>query len=248
MRRQADDHERWGGSVAAWILGALPEDERQGFEDHLADCADCREQADELRVAANALPSAAAQIRPGPELRARVMSVVKAEAELLAAAGSGADRPERPPASRPRWRRSPLWRAVPAPLVAGALAVGAVVGALGASELGDGTTTRTIQAQVAPRIAGEASARLEVGGGAARLVATHLPPSPPGRVYEVWLKRAGDADPEPTTALFAVTREGDASVDVPGSLDDVERVMVTDEPKGGSKQPTGELLLTAVPA
>jgi len=57
--------------------------------------------------------------------------------------------------------------------------------------------------------------------------------------------RLGGKAPEPTNALFSTSRDGSASVDVPGSLDGVRRVMVTDEPSGGSRSPTGNLLLTA---
>ena len=63
----------------------------------------------------------------------------------------------------------------------------------------------------------------------------------------MWLDRGGTA-PEPTAALFSTRSDGSASVDVPGSLDGVRAVMVTDEPAGGSEKPTGEVLLTASPA
>ena len=69
----------------------------------------------------------------------------------------------------------------------------------------------------------------------ARLVASDLPAPPSGRVYQVWLDKGGKA-PEPTNALFSTRRDGSASVDVPGSLDGVKRVMVTDEPPGGSRR------------
>jgi hypothetical protein len=59
----------------------------------------------------------------------------------------------------------------------------------------------------------------------------------------VWLDRGGKT-PEPTDALFSTRSDGSASVDVP-SLEGVRRVMVTDEPNGGSRTPTGKLLLTA---
>ena len=59
----------------------------------------------------------------------------------------------------------------------------------------------------------------------------------------MWLDKGGKA-PEPTNALFSTSRAGSASVDV-GSLDGVKRVMVTDEPPGGSDAPSGKLLLTA---
>ena len=55
----AHDHDRWADSLGAWLLGALPEDEAEGFRAHLAACADCRADAESLRVAVDALPASA---------------------------------------------------------------------------------------------------------------------------------------------------------------------------------------------
>jgi hypothetical protein len=177
------------------------------------------------------------------------MSIVNAEAELLAAAGPEADRHgEQPaPARRARWRWLP--RSVPAPLAAGALAVGLLAGIAGKGAFDDGAGgTRVSQATFAANIGRAATAQLEVSDGHARLVGSHLPAPRRGLVYQVWVKRRGEANPEPTNALFTVTRSGAASVDVPGDVDDVETVMVTDEPPGGSALPTGSVLLSAQPA
>ena len=76
-------------------------------------------------------------------------------------------------------------------------------------------------------------ATLEIQDGHARLVASKLPAPPSGRVYQVWLDKGGKT-PEPTAALFSTSSDGSASVDVP-SVDGVRRVMVTDEPAGGSR-------------
>ena len=48
-----------GRPVAAYLLGALPDDERSGFEAHLAGCNVCADEVATLRVAADALPSLA---------------------------------------------------------------------------------------------------------------------------------------------------------------------------------------------
>ena len=60
--------------------------------------------------------------------------------------------------------------------------------------------------------------------------------------------QARRARPEPTDALFDVRKDGSASVDVPGSLDGVEAVMVTSEPDGGSQAPTRQPVVIAAPA
>ena len=78
-------------------------------------------------------------------------------------------------------------------------------------------------------------------------MATKLKPPGEGRVYQVWIQHAGKA-PEPTNALFSAGADGTASVDVPGSLEDVDAVMVTSEPDGGSQKPTTKPVIVANPA
>ena len=81
------------------------------------------------------------------------------------------------------------------------------------------------------------TATLQIHGDSGDLVLARMPAAPPGKVYEVWLKRGNHA-PEPTNALFGVTRAGSASVDLPGNLHGVTQMMVTPEPAGGSPAPT----------
>jgi anti-sigma-K factor RskA len=242
----APDHDRWADSLGAWMLGALPEDEVDGFRTHLESCAECRADAESLRVAVDALPASAAPMRPPPELKGRLMAVVEREASLLQAAGPEADRVKEP-RRRHRFRRLSGLTLRPA-LATGLVVLLLVIGG-GAALLGRTAfdqDARTIVARVNPELKGS-RASLEVDGDRARIVGKKLPPPPAGHVYQVWLDRGGKA-PEPTSALFSTRRDGTASVDVPGSIDGVRAVMVTDEPSGGSSTPTGRLILTASPA
>jgi hypothetical protein len=243
----AHDHDRWADSLGAWLLGALPEDDAEGFRAHLAECADCRADAESLRVAVDALPASAPPALPPPALKGRVMAIVEREASLLEAAGPEADRAA---PQRRRRRRLPqlagltLRPALATALVLLLLAVGGGAALLGREALDQ--DARVVAARVDPELGG-ARASLEVDGDRARLVGRRLPAPPAGRVYQVWLDRGGAA-PEPTSALFSTRRDGSASVDVPGSLEGVRAVMVTDEPAGGSAKPTGRIILTASPA
>ena len=79
-------------------------------------------------------------------------------------------------------------------------------------------------------------------GSHAELVVSGMPEPPIGEVYEVWLNHAS-GPPQPTDALFTVTRTGDGDVDVPGPLRGVRGVTVTSEPLGGSSSPTGAPVL-----
>jgi hypothetical protein len=80
-------------------------------------------------------------------------------------------------------------------------------------------------------------ASLRRTGAHAELIVSGMPEPPVGEVYQVWLNRP-DATPRPTDALFTVTGEGNAAVEVPGSLRGVSDVTVTSEPLGGSASPT----------
>jgi anti-sigma factor RsiW len=58
------DHERWNDTAAAYVLGAMAVAEREEFEAHLSTCEICREEVDELRPAAEALPMASPLMVP----------------------------------------------------------------------------------------------------------------------------------------------------------------------------------------
>lgn len=238
-----EQHE-WRDDVGAYLLGALSPEEEAAFEAQLEVSEELRAKVEHLRVAADALPSAVIQLAPPPALKNRVMAVVNAEAELLRAAGPSADRPE--PAPRPRRTLaglSPGWwsgrrgLALAATLLV--LVLGGAAGIAGQSLLGGGDSVQ---------VAKIGSAKLiQKDGGHSTLVATDLPSPGRGRVYQVWLQRPGRG-PEPTNALFGTRRDGTASVDVPGSLEDVDAVLVTSEPEGGSSKPTTKPVIVANPA
>ncbi len=229
-----EGHERWTDAVGAYLLEAMPEDERRGFDGHLDGCTVCRAEVDSLRVASNALPASVEQLLPPPALKGRIMAVGEAEAELLAAAsGKRADLPE-----RRRRRRFALPSLRPATALAAVVAVLGIGVVVGGQLDGSGPSTQTIAAQVNPDRAKGAQVKLIRTGDAAKLDVRGMPAPPEGRIYQVWLKREGRKAPVPTSALWAPRKDGSASVDVPGSLKDVEAVLVTGEPVGGSNAPT----------
>jgi hypothetical protein len=225
-----NDHSQWADTVGAYLLGALEPDEAERFEAHLADCPVCRRDVEDLRVAADALPVSVPLIRPPAALKDRIMSVVNEEAELLAAAGRRADEAgERPPAED----RS---RAVGRRRRSGGRSLGGWL-----LRPGPAARARTVIAQTR---APDADVRLEIHEDGSMLVAENMPAPPSGRIYQVWLKRPGK-DPEPTSVLWSTRGDGSAEVAVPGSLEGVEAVLVTDEPPGGSEEPTKPPVITA---
>ncbi len=234
-------------TVSAYLLGALTADDLYPFEVHLAGCELCQRDVHELSSAADILGTAVPTVAAPRELGDRIKNIVRAEAELLHAAGPEADRPAPAPQVRAPRRRWVSLR--PRFALAGTLAVGVLGGlAIGASLLG-GTTaprTRAISADILqPGVAHDASATLRVTGESGTLNVSDFPPPPSGRVYEVWLVGAGGSAPHPTDALFSVNSSGSGTVAVPGSLHGVREILVTAEPLGGSLVPTRSPIISA---
>lgn len=227
-------YEGCGQDSAPYVLGALTETEHEAFVAHLETCAVCRDEVAALGVVAAALPAAVAQTSAPRDLKRRVMSTVQAEAELRGASERAGAPRRRLSSGRPGSPRG-WWH----PLVA-SLAGAAVVAVVAVVLASGGGGTRVIRAQVSvPGV----SASLRVRSDRAELTIAGMPQSPPGHVYEVWVKRAGA--PQPTDALFTVSRAGDATVAVPGRFSGVTAVMVTAEPEGGSRVPTTTPVIVA---
>jgi anti-sigma-K factor RskA len=214
-----------GVDVAAYALGALDPAEAEAFAVHLKTCAVCREELGEFERVVSALPmSAPGHVAPHG-LRERVLEAVAAEPRPGRAATVRT--------ARSRWR----WPALPRPALAlGGVAAVIAILVFGGLELSGGgpAPTRVYSAQV---IGSGATAKVTVTDGHAELIVRHMPPPPQGKIYEVWLARA-NGKPQPTSALFSVTRKGSGDVAVPGSVRGVRIVMVTPEPAGGSQVPT----------
>jgi anti-sigma-K factor RskA len=223
--------------AAAYVLGALEDQEVQHFREHFAQCAVCRAEVTQLQAVADSLGLGVPR-QPAPEsLRARIMATAHAEAELLKAAGHEADRPV---AAQPLlWRR----RLAPALAAAAALGVGLLIGALAINTSAGAPGTQVIKAVVVEP-GHNASAVLRKAGSHLVLVVNGMPAPPPGRIYEVWVERGTQA-PAPTDALFSVTDRGDGAVDVPGNVQGVSQVLVTAEPLGGSLKPTRKPVIIA---
>jgi hypothetical protein len=222
--------------LGAYALGALDEHEVEPFREHLVTCADCREELAQLHGVTDSLAIAVPRVQTPVDVRARLMAIVRGEAELLRAAGHEADRPVR---AGSRWR----WRVLPALAATGALAAGVLIGAL-ALNTNSSQRTQVIQAQVLAPAGHDATAALRKVGSHVQLQVTGMPAPALGRIYEVWLKD-GSQPPEPTDALFSVTGQGNGTVGVPGDLKDISKVMVTEEPLGGSLKPTHSPVIVA---
>jgi anti-sigma factor RsiW len=226
----ARDHAEYRDEIGAYLLGALTDLERQAFERHVAGCAECRDELERLRPAADALPRSVEQVEPPPGLKASLMEVVDREARERPGAAAAT------PRKRRRIRLPSLTGFRPA-LVAGALALGLVAG-FGVAQLGGGEDARTVAATVDERRMPDASGSLRIQGDGADggILSVHgMPPAGDEQVYQAWVQRDGTVVPQPT---FEVTGDGRGAVAVPDDLSEAQAVLVTREPRGGSRAPS----------
>lgn len=223
------DHTRYQDDVGAYLLGALPERERQAFERHVAGCSECQEELELLRPAADVLPASVEQLEPPPRLKASLMEVVEREAR----AEQPAARHERLRFMRPALRR----RFVRPALVAAAVLIGLVVGFAVAQRGGD--ETRTVAATV-DRAMPRAGGTLRIADDRATLRLHDMPDLGGARVYQVWLQHGDRLVPART---FEVGRSGAGRVELP-DVRDAKGVYVTREPRGGAQVPSEDPIVS----
>jgi anti-sigma-K factor RskA len=215
--------------VAAYALGALDGAEAAAFEQHLRTCAVCPVDLNAFRQVVDDLAISAPPFRAPRELRRRVLGAVEADTRLSASSRE-----------RPRRHRRLSFNG-PATILAAGVSFAAAAVIVAVIALPGRPGNRTIAADVT----GNGSASLSITADHAEIDLRHVAAPARGDIYEIWLQR-GDSTPTPAKApLFSVNRAGDASVDVPGSMSGVSRVLVTSEPAGGSRRPTHMPVISA---
>jgi anti-sigma-K factor RskA len=229
---RANDHNRWSEDLAAYMLGALEPGEAAALERHLAECERCREEKRWLTPAVQSLPEAVERQEPPPRLRESLMAEVRADARL--AHGEPASERRR---WLPDWLRGQGLRVATGFAVL-ALVVAAVAGyEIGKGGSGEGGGASTLYSRQPDGIA--VKMVREGDGGTLKLANVHQ--TAPGKVLEAWVQREGQVEPVP--ALFAPDRAGRASTTI-ADMNGVDTVMVTEEPQGGSKEPTSPPIVT----
>jgi anti-sigma-K factor RskA len=220
-----------GTDAAAYVLGALEPEEAEAFSRHIATCVVCRDEVATFQHTTNALAMAPPQHAAPRGLKRRVMRAVR-ESDAQAQGST---------ARRPRRFGSGLMARPAIAAVAALAVVVVVVGAIIVSSSGSGGA-RTIEATVT---GSSGTAQLSVSGGRGELVVRGFPQPAAGHIYEVWKLHDGAKVPSPTRALFSVNSSGAADVGVPGDLNGVTKVLVSQEPAGGSLAPTTTPVIVA---
>lgn len=227
----------------AYVLGALPEEERAAFEEYLVAHPGRQAEVDDLGGVASLLALAPPEQEPPADLRRRVMDVVESESRT-------------PRAAR---RRGPLaWLGDHAVLRNAALGAAAVllVGLLSWNVLLQ-QDVRSLRGEVEEaRSAGRAqeTRQIELGGtwaeqgaraevaaldGRSILVVEDMPSMPEDRTLQIWVIEG--EDPEPAGLMQPA---GDmAATPITTPLEGADAVAVTVEPAGGSEKPTTDPVL-----
>jgi Anti-sigma-K factor rskA/Putative zinc-finger len=237
------DHTTYREEIGAYLLGALTDDEREAFEQHMEDCFECRAEIEQLRPAADSLPRSVEQVEAPASLKASLMEIVEREARE-AAAGEGEQTWAAPPArSRPPLRERLRLPSLRPAFAVGALLLGLAVG-FAVAQLGGDEGTRTVAATVdQDRIPqGSGDLRIEGDGEDGAILRVNQMPDLRGReVYQAWVQRDGMVIPQPT---FEVGPDGSGAVAVPEDLSDAQAVLVTREARGGATEPSEQPILS----
>jgi anti-sigma-K factor RskA len=225
------DHKRWSEDLAAYALGALEPREAAELERHLEDCERCRNELRWFEPAVRLLPESVERQEPPPRLRAALMAEVRSDAQR-AGAEQRTSLLER---LRERWGSSGLRFATGFAVAALAIAVAAgyEIGKGGSDESGGRSVLSTREHGIAVKMVREGE------GGTLHLADVHQLPS--GKVLEAWVRREGTVEAVP--ALMVPDRKGQAETTI-SDMKGVDTVMVTEEPQGGSEEPTSPAIVT----
>ena len=215
-----------------YVLNALPEDERVGFEEHLADCQSCSAEVAELREAANKLGTAVAA-DPPPALKARVLAEIATTRQLPPLLKATEPIPIR------RSRRSFFGLAAAGLAVAG-------TGGIAIDQYRDNSRTRKQNEQLAALLAESDAQTIRgnlKGGGQATVVMSpakdtaivllhDLPKLPDGKTYQLWLEDKSRV----MHSVGVTTRDGSKLIQ--GGVAGKIALGLTIENKPGATEPT----------
>jgi len=234
--------------VGAYALDAVDDLERAAFDRHVAECASCRAELDELRETAARLADPAWSVPP-PRLRTAVMAAIGRTRQLPPPAP-----PPAAPAETPVGRRR---RRLVAAAAAVLLAAGTGVAVYGVQE------QRVDEQRRQAAAAAQQEARVRsilaapdlvvrtapvIGGGKVTVASSQLRDAgvvlmgadaapAGGEVYQLWTVRGRRATSAGVLAVGQTT-----AVQVVDGLPGSDAVGVTAEPPGGSTAPTVPIL------
>ena len=250
------EHEQYAENLALYALDALSKEERAELEQHLAGCASCRLELEQLRADTALLAISAAGPRPPQRARQRLLNAVTREPRSSAAVQSSA---------RSSWWGWLGWAATAAVIVFALslwredISLRAMLASARSSEAESTRQMNELRKIAAPIIEPEAQRVTLVAvktspqpqGKAFYLrsrsslvfLASNMPALPPDKVYELWLiPTSGNPIP---AGLFKPDAHGSASVVNPPLPPGTEAkaFAITVENQAGSEKPTTPILM-----
>ena len=254
--------------LASYALGVLEPDEHEAVEAHVRGCATCAAELQELRGAVDALPFAAPPVAPPVSVRQALMERVGATVREPARTGEDVEPAmlrAAPAARGGAWTPAAAWgvalacAAVAAVSTWQLIATRADLTALrrdaAAQEAAlrqqvdalaqmDPQSLRVAPLRGSPQAAGISGRVLYDANGTNGLaVLDHLPPLPPGKVYQLWLLQGAT----PVSAgIFRSDSDGTGSLVIraPRAIGSFSGLGLTAEPDPGVAAPTGAILAT----
>jgi len=240
--------------AAEYALDALDPESARAFEKLLAGDAELKALTDQLRETAASLAHGAPRQLPPPELRERVLSRIRAEAETATEPAVGPASPA-PPRSAGGGRSILPWA------LAAGFAITTValwmerdqmrkeVAALeqDARELRDrvvlsNVRIATLSAQVDAYAKASAVVVWDPEKQRGVLKLANLPPPESGKDYQLWV--IGQKHAPVSAGVVAVSAEGGARVSFkPGQPIKADQFAISVEPTGGVPEPTGPIVL-----
>jgi anti-sigma-K factor RskA len=238
-------HADYKEMLPAYALSALDASEAQALNEHLAECAECRQELATWEKTAAALALDAAPMEPSPAVRQRIMSAVREEKDSRVVPF---------PARRNVWMSFGSLGAIAAVILFVALIVGLFV-------LWQQNRRLTLENEIVKLLTEPGSRLTELKGtaqaaganaklaydrnGRAVLLANGLPPAPSGKEYQLWYI-VGSNPPMPGKT-FAPDNAGNGTLrdQLPQQARDSAVFAVTLEPAGGSNAPTSPIYLSS---
>jgi len=230
----------------AYAVDALDDAERADFENHLAQCAECRAEVASFRETA-ALMAETEAVEPPPSLRDDVLAGISRIRPLPPQTPVDADEePSAPGTTDELAVRRRRW--LPSLLATAAAVVLLAVGVLAWHPWQDGGTSTSLADQiVAAPDAMKVSEKVPGGGeltlvrsaslGKAVLIGHDVPAAPPGKTYQMWLQQPG-------AEMVSAGLMPDASrpTVLSGDAADAAAAAVSIEPERGSVHPSKDVV------
>ncbi len=239
-------HADYKEMLSAHALSALDASEAQALNEHLAGCAECRQDLANWEKTASALAREAKPMEPSPEVRQRIMNAVRQEKDGRVVPFTSA--------RRNVWTSFGSLGAIAAIVLFVALIAGIVVLWQQNRRLEKDNEIVKLLTEPGSRLtelkgtaqAANATAKLAYDkNGRALLLANGLPPAPQGKEYQLWYI-VGSNPPLPGKT-FAPDDAGRGTLrdQVPQQARESAVFAVTLEPVGGSSAPTSPIYLSS---